>query len=81
MPAGVRIATARASGIEWLTATNSQSNGPMRSRCPSVTSRVYGRMRCSWSFASIKARVSLEPISGMSGFSRSRKGTPPMWSS
>ena len=32
-------------------------------------------MRCSWSFASIRARVSLEPISGMSGFSRSRKGT------
>ena len=27
-PAAVRIATARPSGIEWLTATNSQSNGP-----------------------------------------------------
>ena len=37
-PAAVRIATARPSGIEWLTATNSQSNGPNRSRCPSVTS-------------------------------------------
>ena len=36
MPAGVRMATARASGMEWLTATNSQSKGPMRSRCPSV---------------------------------------------
>ena len=55
--------------MEWLTATNSQSKGPMRSRWPSVTSRVYGRMRCSWSFASMSARVSLEPISGMSGFS------------
>ena len=77
----VRIATASASGIEWLTARNSQSNGPRRSRWPSVTSRVYGRMRCSWSLASMKARVSLEPISGMSGFSRSRYGTAPMWSS
>ena len=27
-PAGVRMATASASGIEWLTARNSQSNGP-----------------------------------------------------
>ena len=61
--------------MEWLTARNSQSNGPIRSRCPSLTSRVYGRMRCSWSLASIRARVSLEPISGMSGFSRSRYGT------
>ncbi len=70
---GVRMATASASGMEWLTATNSQSKGPMRSRCPSATWRVYGRMRCSWSLASIRARVSLEPISGMSGFSRRRK--------
>ncbi|CAM5616277.1 hypothetical protein SALBM135S_03714 [Streptomyces alboniger] len=72
MPAGVRMATARASGMEWLTAMNSQSNGPRCSRSPSTTSSVYGRMRCSWSFASIRARVSLEPISGMSGFSRRR---------
>ena len=36
MPAGVRMATARASGMEWLTATNSQSKGPMRSRLPSA---------------------------------------------
>ncbi len=28
VPAGVRIATASASGIEWLTATNSQSKRP-----------------------------------------------------
>ncbi len=34
-PAGVRIATASASGIEWLTARNSQSNGPSCSRPPS----------------------------------------------
>ena len=27
------MATARASGIEWFTATNSQSNGPSSSRC------------------------------------------------
>ncbi len=81
MPAGVRMATASASGMEWLTATNSQSNGPMRSRCPSATSSVYGRMRCSWSLASMSARVSLEPISGMSAFSLRRYGTPPMWSS
>ena len=39
-PAGVRIATASASGIEWLTAMNSQSNGPTCSRCPSRTSSV-----------------------------------------
>ncbi len=58
MPAGVRMATARASGMEWLTATNSQSKGPMCSRWPSATSRVYGRMRCSWKFASMRARVS-----------------------
>ena len=67
MPAGVRMATARASGMEWLTATNSQSKGPMLlAGAPSATSRVYGRMRCSWSLASMSARVSLEPISGMS---------------
>ncbi len=38
--ARVRMATASASGIEWLTAMNSQSKTPMRSRCPSCTSRV-----------------------------------------
>ncbi len=81
MPAGVRTATARASGMEWLTAMNSQSKGPMRSRSPSLTSSTYGRIRCSASLASIRARVSLEPISGMSGFSRRRNGTAPMWSS
>ena len=67
VPAGVRTATASASGIEWLTATNSHSNGPNRSICPSRTASVYGVIRCSLSFASTKARVSCEPTSGMSG--------------
>jgi len=31
-PAAVLMATASASGIEWFTATNSQSKGPIRSR-------------------------------------------------
>ena len=60
------MATASASGIEWLTATNSQSNGPSCSRCPSRTVSEYGVIRCSLSFASTSARVSCEPISGMS---------------
>jgi hypothetical protein len=38
VPALVRTATASASGIEWFTATNSHSNGPIRSRWPSLTS-------------------------------------------
>ena len=37
MPAPVRMATASASGIEWLTATNSRSNGPKLIRSPSAT--------------------------------------------
>ena len=39
VPARVLIATASASGIEWLTAMNSRSNGPIRSCWPSVTVR------------------------------------------
>ena len=39
-PAGVLMATASASGIEWFTATNSHSNGPRFSVCPSRTSKV-----------------------------------------
>ncbi len=70
--AGVRTATARASGIEWLTATNSHSNGPNRSICPSRTASVYGVIRCSLSLASTRASVSWEPTSGMSGRRRSR---------
>src|SRR5665647_3511216 len=56
-PAGVRIATARPSGIEWLTAMNSQSNGPSFCRCPSATSTVLGMMRCSLSLAFILAKL------------------------
>ena len=80
-PARVRTASASESGIEWLTAKNSQSNGPSRSRCPASTVSEYGSMRCSRSFASTSARVKREPTSGRSRFSRSRYGTPPMWSS
>ena len=80
-PAAVRIATASPSGIEWLTATNSQSNGPSRRRTPSFTSTVTGVMRCSVSLASRRASVRREPTTGMSGRSRRRYGTPPMWSS
>ena len=67
VPAPVRTATASASGIEWLTATNSQSKGPNRSRWPSRTVSEYGVIRCSLSLASTRARVSCEPTSGMSG--------------
>ena len=71
-PAGVRMATARASGIEWLTERNSRSNGPTCCRVPSVTSLTTGVMRCSVSLLLISARVSRDPISGMSARSRSR---------
>ena len=37
-PAPVRITTASASGIEWLTATNSSTNGPKVMVWPSATS-------------------------------------------
>ena len=71
-PAAVRIATASPSGIEWFTATNSQSNGPNFSRRPSATSTVTGLIRCSLSLASMNASVSFEPTTGMSARSRSR---------
>ena len=80
-PAGVRIATASASGIEWLTATNSRSNGPTLSRWPLSTFLVSGRILCSTSFASMSASVSVEPYSVMSLRSLSKYGTAPMWSS
>ena len=72
VPAEVVTATAIASGIEWLTAMNSHPNGPSCSVCPSRTASVIGVIRCSLSLASTSARVSWEPSSGMSGFSRSR---------
>ncbi len=66
-PAPVRIATASASGMEWLTATNSSSNGPNVSRSPSLTTWcTVSRSRCSRSLLSSSARVSSEPTSGMS---------------
>ncbi len=81
VPAPVVTATASASGMEWLTATNSQSNGPNRAVWSSATTRSTGLMRCSLSFASTNARVRRDPTSGMSRRSRSRYGTAPMWSS
>ena len=57
----MRIATASASGMEWLTAKNSHSNGPSRSRRPSRTVSVYGSIRRSASFASTSASVNCEP--------------------
>ncbi len=81
-PAGVRIATASASGIEWLTATNSRSKGP---RVDPVALRhpwcTVSLRRCSRSLESSSARVSSEPTSGMSPRSRRRYGVAPMWSS
>ena len=72
MPAAVRMATARPSGMEWLTATNSQSNGPKDSRWPSRTSVVTGVIRCSLSLAAMNASVRREPMTGMSARSRRR---------
>ena len=80
-PAGVRIATARASGIEWFTAMNSQSNGPNLRRSFSATSTLTAWRRCSLSLTSTSPSVSRDPTIGMSRRSRSRYGTAPMWSS
>ena len=71
-PAGVRMATASASGIEWFTEKNSRSKGPACCRVPSATSPVTGVRRCSVSLLRTRARVSRDPISGMSARSRSR---------
>ncbi len=81
VPAGVCTATARASGIEWLTQTYSVSKGPARWESPAATSTSCGSIRCSRSLAATSARVNRDPTSGMSGRSRSRYGTAPMWSS
>ena len=81
-PAGVRIATASASGMEWLTAMNSRSNGPRVSRSPSLTTWcTVSLRRCSRSLGSSSASVSSDPTSGMSSRSRRRYGVAPMWSS
>ena len=58
--------------MEWLTAKNSHSNGPSRSRLPLGTVSEYGSMRRSASFASTRASVNCEPTSGMSGLWASR---------
>ena len=71
-PAGVLMATAMASGIEWLTAKNSQSKGPNLPVVPSFTSMTSGVMRCSVSLERIMARVSFEPTRGISARSRSK---------
>ena len=72
MPAFVRMATARPSGIEWLTARNSQSKAPRTLRSPSLTSRSCGRIWCSLSFSLISASVRREPMRGMSARSLRR---------
>ena len=66
VPAGVCTATASASGIEWLTETNSQWNGPATWSSPAATSTSVGSIRCSRSLAATSARVNREPTSGMS---------------
>jgi hypothetical protein len=71
-PAAVRMATASASGIEWLTAKNSSSKGPNERRSPSLTCSVTGTILCSVSLLRIRPSVSFEPTSGMSARSRSR---------
>ncbi len=71
-PALVQMATASASGIEWLTARNSSANGPNGSREPASTSTVRGVIRCSESLLHTSASVSLDPTSGMSSRRRSR---------
>src|SRR6476661_2085661 len=82
VPAPVRIATASASGIEWLTATNSSRNGPNSIVSPSLTTCcTVSLSRCSRSLEVSSARVSCEPTSGMSPRSRRRYGVAPMWSS
>ena len=53
--------------MEWLTATNSRSNGPKLIRSPSRTMWwTVSRSRCSRSLLESSARVSSEPTSGMS---------------
>ena len=67
IPAPVRMATASASGIEWLTATNSRSKGPKLIRSPSSTTALTVFLRrCSRSLPPSRARVSWDPTSGMS---------------
>ena len=64
----MRTATASASGIEWFTATNSQLELADRDLVAVGDDRVAAcpRKWCSRSFSASSARVSLDPISGMS---------------
>ena len=82
-PAAVRIATARPSGIEWLTATNSQSNGP--NRVPVALRHLAwspGVIRCSLSLAVDERQRQLRADHGDVARARGAgTGTPPMWSS
>ena len=64
VPAGVVTAIASASGIEWLTATNSHTNGPKVTLSPLATSCSSESSRRSVSLASSSPRVNLEPTSG-----------------
>ena len=65
-PAGVLMATASASGMEWLTARNSRSQGPNRWVPPASTSTSTGVIRCSVSLLRTSASVSRDPTIGMS---------------
>ena len=64
VPAPVVTATASASGIEWLTATNSHVNGPYWTVWPLATSCSSESRRRSVSLASSSPRVNREPTSG-----------------
>ena len=55
--APTRIATASASGIEWLTAKNSSPHGPTDVVSPSTTRRISGWMWCWSSFDATSASV------------------------
>ncbi len=59
MPAGVRIASALDSGIEWATLMKSMANGPSVSRPPSGTTfiGICGAPGSEARFASNKAAV------------------------
>ena len=63
----MRMATASASGMEWLTAKNSRSNWPNARRWPSATSISSGVSRCSLHLAATRASVNREPRTGTSG--------------
>ncbi len=78
VPAGVRMPTASASGMEWLTAKNCRSNGPTVRRSPSATTSSFGLIRCSRHFAAISASENRAPITGRSLRSRSSHGSAPM---